>query len=144
MTPDAHTPQATTAPADLVQQFVAAVWNRADPAAADRLLHPAYIDHAYQPANRAGLEATLAQLSSSFPDHAHTIEATVAQGDLVVLRMRLRATHQGAFRGTPPTGSPVDVTVYRMFRVADGRIAEHWGLLDTTALLRQIGATPGS
>ena len=142
MTPDAPTPEVTAASAELVQQFVAAVWNRANPTAADELLHPAYVDHAYQPANRGGLEATLAQLNTSFPDHHHTIEATVAQGDLVVLRMRLRATHEGAFRGTPPTGNPVDVAVYRTFRVADSRIAEHWALLDTAALLRQIGATP--
>ena len=142
MTTDSYTPEAAIGHDALVQQFVAAFWNRADPAAALAMLHSAYVDHAYQPADRMGLEATLAQLSSSFPDHVHTIKATVAQGDLVVLRMRLRATHRGAFRGTPPSGNPINVVVYRTFRVADSRIAEHWGLLDTATLLRQIGATP--
>jgi hypothetical protein len=28
----------------------------------------------------------------------------------------------------------------RTYRVTGGRIAEHWGLLDTARLLRQIGA----
>jgi steroid delta-isomerase-like uncharacterized protein len=137
---DARTPE--TLAVDLVQEFVASFWNRGDVSAVDALLHPDYVDHAYQPANRAGLEDVLAQLGAAFPDHQHIVEAAVAQGDLVVLRMRLRATHTGAFRGTPPSGSPVDVAVYRMYRVADGRIAEHWGLLDTAALLRQIGASP--
>lgn len=126
----------------LVEQFVDAFWNHADAGAAEKFLSPAYVDHAYQPANQEGLIQTLEQLSASFPGHVHIIEAHVAQDDLVVLRMRLRATHRGAFRGTAPTGNPIDVSVYRTYRVAEGKIVEHWGLLDTATLLRQIGATP--
>lgn len=126
----------------LVREFVEAFWNRGNAAAADQFLASSYVDHAYQPSNRDGLLDTLDQLCSSFPDHVQTIESAVAQADLVVLRLRLRATHQGAFRGTPPTGNPIDVPAYRMYRIVDGLIAEHWGLLDTPTLLRQIGATP--
>jgi predicted ester cyclase len=126
----------------LVLQFVDEFWNRANATAADLFLSATYVDHTYQPANREGLVQTLTQLSISFPDHVQTIEAHVAQDDLVVLRMRLRATHLGDFRGTPPTGNPIDVPVYRMYRIASGQIAEHWGLLDTATLLRQIGTTP--
>jgi hypothetical protein len=35
-----------------------------------------------------------------------------------------------------------DPAVYREFRLADGKIAEHWALLDTPTLLHQIGARP--
>jgi steroid delta-isomerase-like uncharacterized protein len=127
---------------NVVLQFVEEFWNRGNAAAADAFLSPNYVDHAYQPADRNGLLQTLAQLGNVFPDAVQTIEACVAQGDLVVLRMRFRATHQGDFRGTPATGNPVDVSVYRMYRIADGQIAEHWALLDTATLLRQISAAP--
>lgn len=136
------TPADLEAHTALAQQFVDQFWNRADTAALDTFLAPDYLDHSYQPGNRDGLVDTLAQLSSSFPDHVHTIEAHVAQGDLVVLRMRLQATHRGEFRGTAPTGNPIDVSVYRTYRIAEGKIAEHWALLDTATLLRQIGAAP--
>lgn len=128
---------------ELVLQFIDAFWNRHDRTAVDRLIANDYVDHAYQPPNHEGLAAMLVQLSTPFPDHQHLIESHVAQDDLVVLRMRFRATHLGDFRGTPPTNSAVDVPVYRMYRVAAGQIVEHWALLDTASLLRQIGATAG-
>jgi predicted ester cyclase len=28
-------------------------------------------------------------------------------------------------------------------RIADGRIVEHWGMVDQLGLLRQLGALPG-
>jgi hypothetical protein len=37
---------------------------------------------------------------------------------------------------------PLQALVYREYRLTGGRIAEHWALLDTATLLRQIGAGP--
>lgn len=140
MTTHTTTRTDTTANAALARQFVEEFWNNGDELAADRLLAPEYVDHAYQTNGRAGLLATLAQLKASFSDHRQMVEAQIAQNDLVVLRMRFQATHTGDFRGTPPSGNQVDVAVYRTYRIAEGRITEHWALLDTASLLRQIGA----
>jgi len=32
--------------------------------------------------------------------------------------------------------------VIDIFRMAEGRIAEHWGLTDSMAMMQQLGATP--
>jgi len=47
-------------------------------------------------------------------------------------------TNTGAFFG-PPSGQPVDITVFDQARIIDGRIVEHWGVPDRFALLRQTG-----
>lgn len=134
-----------TASADiqLVRDFVDQVWNRADPDAADRFLGPDYRDHAYRSGGDAAtFKAALAELAAAFPDQRSTVDDAVAVDGTVALRLRLTGTHGGAFRGVAATGKPVDVKVMRFYRVAGGRIAEHWAVLDTLSLLRQIGALP--
>jgi steroid delta-isomerase-like uncharacterized protein len=135
------TEQANT---EIVRAFIEAFWNGRRVDDADRFLAPGYVDYAYTPGTTAGLKQTAGELAAAIPDHHHAVEAMVAEGDKVVARLVLRGTHGGPFRGTPPTGNPVEVRVYREYRVTDGKIAEHWALLDTAALLRQIGARPAA
>jgi steroid delta-isomerase-like uncharacterized protein len=66
----------------------------------------------------------------------------ISQGDKVVLRDTIRGTHQGPFAGVPPTGRTVTVSRIAVFRVVDGQIKEHWGLLDMLGVLQQLGAIP--
>jgi steroid delta-isomerase-like uncharacterized protein len=129
---------------ELVHRFVEHVWNAKDPAAADAFLAVDYVDHAYQPPNAEGLKQIIVGTRDAFPDYVFTVEDIVAQDDRVVARMTMRGTHRGPFRGTPATGAAVEVAVYRTFRIVEGKIAEHWGLLDTATLLRQIGTAPTS
>ncbi|UUZ82785.1 ester cyclase [Paenibacillus sp. P26] len=73
-----------------------------------------------------------------FPDRQYAVEETFAQGEKVVIRIIMTATHQGMFVGNPPTGRTVKATQFREFRVVDGKIAEHRGWFDTGSLLPQI------
>jgi steroid delta-isomerase-like uncharacterized protein len=124
----------------LVRDFIEQVWNRRDTAQLSTYLSEDYIDHAYQPANSEGLHNMLMQLGLAFPDAQQEIAAITAQDDMVVCRITMTATHQGPFRDAPASGNAVRVQVYRSYRIVDGKIAEHWALLDTATLLRQIGA----
>ncbi len=125
---------------DTMRAFIESFWNGRDPDNLNRFLTPDYVDHAYVPHTAEGLKGTADELSAALPDHHSAIEEMVAQGDKVVARMVLRGTHDGPFRGASPTGNPVQVNLYRMYRLAEGRITEHWALLDTATLLRQIAA----
>ena len=51
----------------------------------------------------------------------------IGEGDLVVHRSRWRGRHVGVLFGVPPTGRVVTVDHVEMWRVADGKIVEHWG-----------------
>ena len=51
----------------------------------------------------------------------------VAEGDLVVQRSRSRVRHVGELFGLAPTGRVVTIDSVEMWRVANGKIVEHWG-----------------
>jgi predicted ester cyclase len=73
------------------------------------------------------------------PDIVYTIEDTVTRGDIVWARGRARGTATGGFFG-PPSNRPIDIALFEVARVVDGRIVEHWGCPDRFALLAQTGA----
>jgi steroid delta-isomerase-like uncharacterized protein len=121
-------------------------WNRGDPDALDGVMAPDYLFHdPADPALPRGPEGAKQQLTAfrtAFPDLRMTIEAEVAEGDLVVVRLAGAGTHRGAFMGVPPTGRRVTLSSIEVMRVERGKIAEHWDELDALGLLQQLGAMP--
>jgi steroid delta-isomerase-like uncharacterized protein len=59
---------------------------------------------------------------------------------MVVLRWSLAGTHHGQFLGIPPTGKTVTLRGIDMYRVQDGKIAEHWNVVDIFGFCQQVGA----
>jgi steroid delta-isomerase-like uncharacterized protein len=125
---------------ELVRDFIEAFWNQQKLDCIESVLTAYYIDHAYQPHTVDGLKQMAIVLNTAFPDQYSTINEIIAQGDKVMVRMIMRGTHLGEFRGTAPTGNRIEATIYREYVIRDGQIAEHWALFDTATLLRQIGA----
>ena len=50
--------------------------------------------------------------------------------------------HTGTFMGVAGSGEQISTVEMGIMRIANGKIAEMWGLLDTFALMQQIGAMP--
>jgi len=95
--------------------------------------------------DRRGVEASkqvFIHWRNAFPDSCQKIEDMVAEGDKVWVRGTFTGTHKGEIFGVPPTGKQVTVKGFRTYRLADGKIVEHWGLLDTLSLRQQMGAIP--
>jgi steroid delta-isomerase-like uncharacterized protein len=116
-----------------------------DPAVAAEIIHPDFVDHTNPPGMQHGLtghNAIVALFKASFPDMQWRITEMVAEGDRVVARTTMEATHAGDFFGIPPTGKRVSVDGIHILRIADGRIAEHWGNNDDLGLMRQLGVIP--
>jgi predicted ester cyclase len=126
----------------LVRRFVDAVVNRGETellpllVAADHVGHDPLGDH-YGP---MGMRIAIGELRAAFPDLRVSIEDVVAAGDRVVHRFALVGTHGGPFLGLPPTGRHVTATGLAIDRVAGGKLAERWIVLDAIGLLRQLGA----
>ena len=72
------------------------------------------------------------------PDLKVSIETQVASGDKVAASFVYEGTQQGALLGVAPTGKRLRFTSCDIFRVADGRIAEHWGMGDIAGQLAQM------
>ncbi|KMO42397.1 hypothetical protein VQ03_10790 [Methylobacterium tarhaniae] len=70
------------------------------------------------------------------------IDEVIAEGDRVLVRLRFRGRHTGDLMGLPASGRSIDIAVMDLFRIVDGRLVEHWALLDNLGLLKQVGALP--
>lgn len=65
----------------------------------------------------------------------------IADGDYVVLRVAVSATHDsGEFAGMAPTGNKLRWESIRIFRLEEGKIAETWAMQDRLGLMEQLGA----
>lgn len=87
----------------------------------------------------AGLKQHIAVAEAAFPRYSLEPEDLFAEGDKVMLRFTLRGTHKGDFMGIPPTGRTVAVPGMIIYRIVNGKIAEHWMQMDNAALMHQLG-----
>ncbi len=76
---------------------------------------------------------------SAFHDTRIEVEELIAEGDRVMSRIRLYAIHKGELEGILPTGKEVSVCGFTVFRIADGKIAEEWEILDDLGMMQQLG-----
>ena len=71
-----------------------------------------------------------------------TIDDMVAEEDKIVVRVTASGTQTGEFMGIPATGKRFSIMEIRIYRIAGGKIVEHWGLMDTASLMQQLGVMP--
>ena len=102
----------------------------------DYVCHFSWIPEAL---NREARKQFMKATMVSFPDFNHTIEDVIAQGDKVVLRLTNRGTHEGAFRGIPPTGKEIEYTAIFVGRFVDGKVVETWVEANILGLMTQLG-----
>lgn len=113
--------------------------------ALDTIVAQDIISHSSLPGLPDGLEGgkhAHAAFMESFPDTQTTTDQLIAEGDRVVERFTARGTHTGAFMGMPATGKSFTVTGMSIFRIANGKIVEHWGENDGVGLMMQLGMIP--
>jgi predicted ester cyclase len=79
---------------------------------------------------------------AAFPNGYVTTEELIAEGEKVVERFSFRGTNTGSFMGAPATGKKVMFTGVSVFRVANGKIVEHWGASDASGTIEQLNLVP--
>jgi len=80
---------------------------------------------------------------TAFPDLRMDPEDVLVSGDKAVARVRATGTHQGEFMDMPATGKSIDVQLIDIIRFGDDGLAhEHWGVVDTMAMMQQLGVVP--
>ena len=72
------------------------------------------------------------------PDLKVAIQASLADGDKAAASFLYEGTQQGPLSGVPPTGKRLSFTSCDIFRLSDGKIAEHWGMGDIAGVLAQL------
>jgi predicted ester cyclase len=102
----------------------------------------------------AALHATAIWLRDAWSDFGFDIHEIVAEGDLVALHCTMTGTHDGTFvlhdgdgrveTAYPATGRSFAVTHSHWFRVAEGKVIEHWANRDDLLQGLQLGWFPPS
>lgn len=121
---------------ETVNAFIEAFWNQSEWDCVDQFLTDDYQELSYQ--SREGLKQFAGKILEAFPDKHYTMEEIIGEGETVLVRMTVKGTHQGLFFGNAPTGNAIDVTLYRRYRLVDGKIADHRGWIDMVTMWHQI------
>lgn len=53
--------------------------------------------------------------------------------------MTISGSQLGEFMGAPATGKTFSIEAIDIVRMTDGRIAEHWGVMDAAGMAGQLG-----
>jgi predicted ester cyclase len=105
---------------------------------------PAEVVDEYIADSDQALKEHIAAAEAAFPLYRLDLEEIYAEGDTVIVRYTLRATHEGDFMGIPPTGAEVEVPGVIIYHIADGKIADHWMLTDRMTMMQQLGVLPAA
>ena len=111
--------------------------------AIDTLLSDSFVEHEElpgMPAGKEGVKALFGMLRSAFPDLQIAAEHVIGEENLVSAYATATGTHRGEFMGIPATGKAVSVHLSDLVRVENGKITEHWGVMDMAAMMQQLGA----
>lgn len=99
------------------------------------------------PAGPEGIKKVMASLHTAFPDRKYVIEDLIAEGDKIVCRLTVSGTHQGTpdipvegglLMKHPPTGKKYTIQHIHIFRIEQGKLAEHWAARDDLGLMQQL------
>jgi steroid delta-isomerase-like uncharacterized protein len=134
---------------ELVRRHFEVFWNRRDLAVAEELMAEDYLEHAVAPFGQAepgrvngpvAMRQTAEWLLAQFPDLHMRIEAMIAEGDTVAVRVFSEGTNLGPLNGVvPPTGKRFAARQSHWFRVENGRLAEHWATREDLVAMLQLG-----
>ncbi len=119
---------------------------------ADQEIAEDYVEHIAMPPGftkgRQGFKDFALALRSAFPDLRYEVDHLttndlIGENQKVVHRIVAHATHLGAWGPFPGTGRRMTWSEIHIGLYVGNLLVEHWGNIDTLAIMQQIGAIPG-
>jgi predicted ester cyclase len=128
-------PDATLGPAEVLQRLSEA-FNAGDLQEAMSYIAADAVNHGPPPtASLQDWHQRWVGMRTAFPDlNSHT-QQVLEGGDTACRRLTISGTNTG---GDAPTGRRFEVLGMDMVRVRDGKLVEHWALLDTAGMAAQL------
>lgn len=113
----------------------------------DQYISPDYVEHLEMPDQKpglAGLKQMVREMQASFSDARSIEQELLADGDRVIERWKVGMKHTGhdSLFG-PPTQKDLEFSGIDIFRLADGKIVEHWGEVNLLGALQKAGLFKG-
>jgi predicted SnoaL-like aldol condensation-catalyzing enzyme len=127
----------------LYRSFMDEVWNKRDFSAIDRYIAADFIEHNKNiPPSREGRKKFVEEVMAAFSDYHAEVLDVMADGDRIVARVQWTGTQDGPYRGRPPTHNKLQFSTADFFRIADGKFAEHWDVVDSLSRAIALGLVP--
>jgi len=129
----------------LVYRWFEEVWNQGKSEVIDELMAKDGVVHGLADAEGNAISGTDGfhrfhdQFRGAFPDIVVNVEDICAEGDKVVARCSVRATHTGESLGFAATNAPIEIEGVAIVRIENEKIAEAWNHFDFLAMNRQLG-----
>lgn len=126
----------------LVNRMIEEIQNRKRIDLCDELFSADFVNHTPPQgisADREGMRELFARVHAGFPDGRVVVEDQAAADGRVWTRKTFTGTHTGVFAGVAPTGKVMTYSVIDILVVRDGKLAEHWAVVDRLDLLQQLG-----
>ncbi len=125
---------------ELIARFADEVFTNKDLSALGKYMHQDYIQH--NPLVEQGLEGFRRFFESWFsavPDFNYSLKKIVSDENHVWVYGAYSGTHRGEWLGIPATNKNYRFDAVDIFRIEDGKLVEHWDVLDIHTLFNQLG-----
>lgn len=137
-------------PRTLISKFVEELWNKRQFEVADEIFAKDCVSHQLRsgvpadavPRGPEAIKEHVAGWIASFPDLRFNIEQMLSEGDRVVMQLMMEGTHQRTWLGIPASGKKVEIRMFTVHRVLQGKIVEDWVLVELLGLFQQLGVIP--
>jgi predicted SnoaL-like aldol condensation-catalyzing enzyme len=121
--------------------FAESVFVKKDLSAVDHFMRADYIQHnPLVKQGAGGFKEFFSTWFASVPDWHYTLKKIVAEGDEVWVYGTYAGTLRKEWLGIPASGQKYAFDAVDIFRVQDGKLAEHWDVMDIYGLFKQLGA----
>ena len=124
----------------IVTNFIEEIWNQSQFEKIDNYISTGFVDHSLPPtlpANKDGMKLWIIGTGRSF-EHKTIIDDMVCENNKVMLKIKMQMKHIGVWRGIEPTHFENSIVGYRYYKLADGKIIEHWALIDGNLIENQL------
>jgi steroid delta-isomerase-like uncharacterized protein len=129
-----------------MQKFYDEVYNKRNTAIFDSLVSPDYVEHCLAPGytpNRDGTKKSFVDFFAAYPDLNVKTNFMVADTSYVTTEYSMTGTNTGPLMGMPATNKKFNIHGVDIVRFANGKAVEHWGYIEETKMMMQLGMMPG-
>jgi steroid delta-isomerase-like uncharacterized protein len=109
----------------------------------DEVVADECIDHDPMPGQGQGREGqrhTCQMVVNGLSNRSTLRDDFLAVGDTVIENWVFQGTHTGEFLGVPATGKQLQVRGIEIWRLANGKIVERWGVVDAAGVMEQLAS----
>ena len=134
------------ADSDVIRRLTNEVFMAGDLSKWDELIDDSFVDHDPMPGmgdDKKAQREVAEMVTTAFSDRKMSLhELTETDDGRVVENWRMEGTHVGEAMGIPPSNQAISVRGMELWRVENGKVVEHWGVVDISDVLAKAGLIP--